>query len=247
MAGEVSVAEYVARQPSYTGRRRFMRWLIRTVGFGLLARAEITGVENVPDSGPAILMMNHISLIDPVVCMGAVTKRFVVPMTKVENVRNPFLGVFVRMWGAYSVDRDSVDRRALTNSIELLKSGQLILIAPEGTRHPEGLARPKEGMTYVAVRSNAVIVPAALSDSMDVLQRWKRLRPARVRLTFGRPFRFRTEGRARIPRDELSRMTEEAMYQLALAQPDPALRGVYADLSQATTETLEFIDPRNPG
>lgn len=241
MSGELSVAEYVARQPRYSGRRRFLRWLIRTVGFGLLARTTISGAEHIPDDGPCILMMNHISLIDPAICLGAVTNRFVIPMTKVENARNPVFGLLVRMWGAYTVDRDAVDRRALINSIELLKSGQMILIAPEGTRHPEGLARPKDGLTYVAVRANAVIVPAALSDSADYLQRWKRLRPARVRLTFGRPFRFRAQGRSRIPRDELARMTEEAMYQLALTQPDPSLRGVYADVSQATTDMLEFV------
>jgi hypothetical protein len=41
-------------------------------------------------------------------------------------------------------------------------------------------------------------------------------------------------------------MSEQAMYQLAAAIQDPALRGIYADLSQAKTDLLEFVDPRCP-
>ncbi|MBK9750610.1 MAG: hypothetical protein IPO91_28135, partial [Chloroflexi bacterium] len=43
-------------------------------------------------------------------------------------------------------------------------------------------------------------------------------------------------------RDELAQMTEEAMYQLALAVQDDGLRGVYHDTSKATTELLEFVN-----
>ena len=240
---ELSVEEYVARQGRYTWRRHLLRMLIRTVGFHILAKVKVTGQEHVPAQGPCILMMNHVSLLDPVACVGAVTNRFVVPMSKIENKRNRILAWFVRMWGCYFVDRDAVDRKALLNSIELVKSGQMILIAPEGTRHPEGLARPKDGMTYVAVKSEAVILPTTVSGKVDFLVRWKRLRRAQVHINFGPPFKFKTGGRTRIPRDELRQMTDEAMYQLAMAQPDPNLRGVYSDLSQASTETIEFSDP----
>lgn len=236
-----SIAEYVARQESYTWRRRFMRGLVRTIGFTLLCKVEASGLENIPDSGPTILMMNHISAIDPVVCLGLVTNRFVIPMTKIENARNPLFGLLVWGWGAYTVDRDQVDRAALLNSVELLKSGQMILIAPEGTRHPEGLARPKDGLTYVATKADAMIVPAAVSGAVDFKDRWKRLRRAYAHVTFGRPFRFKTAGRARIPRDERALMTQEAMYQLAITQPDPNLRGVYSDIARATTDHIEFI------
>jgi 1-acyl-sn-glycerol-3-phosphate acyltransferase len=245
MTATPSFQTYIAEQDKFAWRRRILRGVIRTIGFRLLARVDSTGLENIPPRGPAILMMNHISMLDPVACMGLVTSRFVIPMSKIENLRVPILSAFVRFWGAYTVDRDQVDRAALMNSIELLKSGQLILIAPEGTRHPEGLARPKEGMTYIAIKSDAVIIPTAVSGAIDFKQRWKRLRRAYACVSFGRPFRFKAEGRKRIPRDEMRQMTEEAMYQLALTQPDPDLRGVYSDLDQATTDTLEFIDPQN--
>jgi 1-acyl-sn-glycerol-3-phosphate acyltransferase len=235
-----SVQEYVARQSSYTWKRNIIRALIRTIGFHVLANVRVYGVENIPTSGATILMMNHIGLADPVVCMGAVTQRFVVPMSKIENLSNPLLAPFVRWWGAYTVNRDEVDRKALMNSIELIKSGQLILIAPEGTRNPTGLVRPKDGLAYVATKANAVIVPAAVSGSQHFSANIKRLKRTPISVTFGKPFRFRTTGE-RTPREVLHAMSEEAMYQLALAQPDPELRGVYADTSQTTSEYLEFI------
>jgi 1-acyl-sn-glycerol-3-phosphate acyltransferase len=241
MSQQSTVQAYIERQPSYGWRRASLRWLIRTVGFGLLVRVKVTGQENIPDSGPCILMMNHISGLDPILCMGGVTKRFVVPMSKIENLRNPLLGPFVRWWGAYTINRSEVDRTALINSIELLKSGQLILIAPEGTRQKDGLARPKDGLAYIATKANAVIVPAAISGAQGFTSKWKRLQRPRIHLHFGRPFRFKTEGRARIPREELTIMTEEAMYQLALAIDDEQLRGVYRNVDQVSTNHLEFI------
>lgn len=241
MTTSLSVQQYAANQERYALRRKLMRGLIRSVGFNLFAKVTCSGEENIPAQSPTILMMNHISALDPVICMGAVTSRFVVPMTKIENVQNPILGVMVRWWGAYSINRGEVDRKALQNSIELLKSGQMILIAPEGHRHPEGMAEAKDGMTYIATKADAIILPTALSGGQNFKSSWKRLRRVQVHVNFGRTFRFKTNGRTRIPREELAQMTRESMYQLAIAQQDPALRGVYSDLDQATTETIEFL------
>lgn len=243
--GQVSVEEFVARQGRYTLSRRFLRMLIRTAGFHLATKTTVSGVENVPADGPCILMMNHVSLLDPVACVGAIPHRFVVPMSKIENSHKPIIGPLLRMYGVYTVDRNIVDRKALMNSIELVKSGMMILIAPEGTRRPEGLTHPKHGLAYVATKSDAVIVPGTVSGKVDFLNQWKHFRRAIVHVNFGRPFKFKTNGEARIPRDTLSRMSEEAMYQLALALPDPNLRGVYSNVENATTEYLEFIEAGN--
>jgi 1-acyl-sn-glycerol-3-phosphate acyltransferase len=236
-----SVQEFVAKQPEYAWRRNIMRGMIRTILMTLACRVTVTGTEHVPDDGACMIMMNHISLLDPLLCMGAITNRYCVPMTKVENMHNPVLAPMIRMWGSYSVNRGEIDRMALVNSIELVKSGTLILIAPEGTRHPEGLAEAKDGFAYVATKADAVIVPAAIMGAQDWERKLSRLRRPRIQVNFGRPFRFKTNGRARIPREELSAMTTEGMYQLSHAVTDPAYRGVYSDLSQATTQLIEFV------
>jgi 1-acyl-sn-glycerol-3-phosphate acyltransferase len=240
-AATISVEEYIASQPRYSWRRSLLRFGVRTVIMGLICRTTVMGAEKIPDEGPVIMMMNHISSLDPILTIGAVGNRYIVPMTKIENMHIPILGAIIKWYGAYWVSRGEVDRRALTNSIELLKAGQCILIAPEGTRQREGLSEAKDGLAYVATKANAVIVPSAVSGAVEWTKKLKRLQRPKVNVTFGRPFRFKTEGKARIQREELALMSQEAMYQLALAVQDEKMRGVYSDLSKATTDTLEFI------
>ena len=240
---ELSVQDYVARQPGFGWRRSLLRGLIRTLGFRVLWNVEISGEENIPAQGGVIIMMNHISFIDPILCMGAANHRFIIPMTKAENMVNPVFGALINFWGAYSVQRGAVDRKALTNSIELLKSGQMILIAPEGHRQANGLAQPKDGLAYIATKADAIIVPTAIAGAQVWASKLKRLQRPKIRLRFGRAFRFRSTSSGRVSRDELAAMTDEAMYQLALALPDPAWRGVYSDVERATTDRLEFVCP----
>lgn len=242
MSASSPVAEYVARQnsPVIAMRRQVMRAIIRNVPLRAM-KLTITGREHIPDTGPVIMMMNHISALDPGLIMGVVTNRFVIPMTKIENTDFLLGKLTIWWWDAYTVRRGEVDRSALTNSIELLKSGQCILIAPEGTRQKAGLARPKEGLTYVATKADAVIVPTAISGAIGWKDKWKRLERPRIDINFGPAFKFRTEGRTRIPREELTEMTEEAMYQLSMAVTDESMRGVYSDLSKASVRFLEFI------
>ncbi len=221
-------------------RRRVLRSLFRQVPLRMM-NLTVTGTENVPDTGPVIMMMNHISALDPGLIMATVMNRFVIPMTKIENTEFLLGRLTIWWWDAYTVRRGEVDRSALTNSIELLKSGQCILIAPEGTRQKEGLARPKEGLTYVATKANAVIVPTAISGAIGWQEKWKRLERPKIDINYGPAFRFKTGGQKRIPREDLTAMTDEAMYQLAMAVTDESMRGIYSDLSKASERFLEFI------
>ena len=242
MTVSAEVQSYVARQPRLRWRREMLRGLIRSLGFKVLWDVNVTGAENIPVDGPTIIMMNHISMIDPVLCMGAVINRFVIPMTKIENMSNPIIGPFVQWWGAYTINRGEVDRKALTNSIELIKHGQLILIAPEGHRHPEGLSEAKDGLAFVATKADAVIVPTAISGAVGWNKKLIRFQRPHININFGRPFKFKTGGN-RVPREALAAMSHEAMYQLAMAVKDETTRGFYSDLSKATTDYLEFVKP----
>jgi 1-acyl-sn-glycerol-3-phosphate acyltransferase len=231
----------VERQARYNLRRRFFRdGLLRPFGFGLLVKPHIEGREHIPASGPAIFIMNHIAAIDPFVVVAAVTTRYLVPMSKIENYRHPIIGLMARSWGAYPVRRGEVDRQALVSTLALLAQGWPVLIAPEGTRRSH-LAEAKEGMVYVATKSGAIVVPVGVDGTDQFPGSLKRLRRAQITIRFGRAFRLRTNGRARIPRDEMHQMTHETMYQLAALLPEHR-RGAYGDLDRMTTAYLEFVD-----
>jgi 1-acyl-sn-glycerol-3-phosphate acyltransferase len=230
-----------AHQERYNLRRRLLRdGLLRPIGFGLLVKPTIEGRERVPTSGPVIFIMNHIAAIDPFVLVGAVRSRYVVPMSKIENYGDPVVGLMARSWGAYPVRRGEVDRQALASTLSVLEQGWPVLIAPEGTRRPS-LSEAKEGMVYIAIKANAMIVPVGLSGTDLFPGSLKRLRRAPITIRFGRAFRLRTEGRTRVPREDMHRMTRETMYQLAALLPEHR-RGFYHDLDQMTTGTLEFVD-----
>ena len=63
-------------------RRKFLRFLIKTIGFTLLVHLDkVEGIENVPEDGPAILLINHIAFVDPIVVLHAL-KRNIVPLAK---------------------------------------------------------------------------------------------------------------------------------------------------------------------
>ena len=232
--------EFARVQGRYTIPRLLIRSIVfRAFGFHVVFKPDIKGVENVPAAGPTLLMINHIAAIDPLVAMGAVTQRFVVPMSKIENFDNPFFRLCMNLWGVYAIRRGEVDRVALQNTIELLKSGNAVLMAPEGHRQP-ALNEAKDGVTYVAVKADAMLVPIGIDGTREMLPNLKRLRRTHVIVRFGKPFRFRTNGRERIPRPEMAHMTQEAMYQLAALLPEYR-RGFYSDMSKATTETIEFV------
>ncbi len=243
MSTQSTVQIYVARQnrPTIRLRRRIMRAVIRQIPFRAV-KLTVTGSEHIPDEGPVIMMINHISALDPGLIMGAVTNRFVIPMTKIENTQFIAGALAVWWWDAYTIRRGEVDRQAISNSIELLKSGQCILIAPEGHRQKNGLTRPKEGMAYLATKADAVIVPTAISGAMGWKEKWSHFQRPDIQINFGPAFRFKTGGGRRVPREALTAMTDEAMYQLSAALSDKSLRGIYNDLSAASTEHLEFVN-----
>ncbi|HLY24829.1 MAG TPA: lysophospholipid acyltransferase family protein [Aggregatilineales bacterium] len=239
MIGLVS-ADFARRQDRYRAARSFMRdVLIRGIAFRILAHVSVEGLDSIPPSGPTILMINHIAAIDPVVVMGVVRPRFVVPMSKIENFRIPLVGLGMRLWGMYSVQRGAVDRTALQNTVELLKGGNLVLISPEGHRQP-ALGRGKDGLVYTALKAEATIVPCGVDGTRDFPKTLLKLRPTPICVRIGRAFRLRGSDHNHVPRAEISRMTQEAMYQLATLLPEHR-RGTYSDLSQMTTDRIEFV------
>ena len=221
-------------------RRRLCRFLLRTIGFTLLVKVDhVEGVEKVPIKGPAILMINHINFVDPFVVIH-VLPRNIVPMAKVEVYSYPFIGIFPRIYGVIPVQREELDRRAVKGALEVLNAGEIILVAPEAHRGPE-LRRGKEGVAYLATRANVPVVPVAINGtigfpSFPLLPRW---REPGAQVRFGDPFRFKNFGK-RAGREMLRLMTDEAMYVLASMLPEYR-RGVYADTSLATHETIEFV------
>lgn len=227
---------------AWKNKRRFLRFLLRTLGVTLLMKLDqVEGQQNIPTKGPGILMMNHTAFVDSILVIHTVPRQ-IVGMAKIEVYQYPVVGIVPRLWGVIPVRREEVDRRAIQAALEVLRVGELILVAPEGTRNPV-LQQVKEGVAYLGSRSGAPIIPVAIENShgfpaFRTSNRWRK--PGAI-VRYGRPFRF-SPGYKKAGREELRQMADEAMYIVAAMLP-PEMRGYYADLSKATTETIEWIDP----
>jgi len=217
--------------------RRVVKPIIRFL-IWLLLRMEVKGLEHIPSEGAVILAISHTNFLDPVLMM-AVCLRPLEAVSKLENLRLLFFGPLIWLYGVISIRRGEVDREALSAAIELLRRGEVLLIAPEGTRSGVGrLQKGRGGLAYIAARAGALIVPVGIIGVEGFWRNLVRLRRTPVQMALGQPFRFAARGR-QLDRRALAQMTDEAMYQLAATLP-PERRGRYADLEAATEEWLEF-------
>jgi 1-acyl-sn-glycerol-3-phosphate acyltransferase len=218
-------------------RRRFLRFLIRWVGFSLLAKLDrIEGLENVPMNDAAILMINHIAFIDPIVVIHTLPRN-IVPLAKAEVYEYPFVGIFPRLWDVIPVKRDEFDRHAVQQVMNVLRSGEIVLVAPEGTRGPK-LRQAKVGVAYLASRSEVPVIPVAITgtEGFPALRFTAPWRTPGAVVRFGKPIRF-LPAYKHASSEQLRKMTDEAMYLLAEMLP-PERRGYYSDLSKASLDTI---------
>lgn len=224
----------------YQGRRRVLRWMLDYLAFNLLMKFDgAEGVDKVPQYGPAIVYFNHIAFIDPIIILASLPRN-IVPMAKIEAFNYPIWGIFPRIWNVILVRRGEVDRQAIRKALNVLKAGEMVLIAPEGTRNRE-LQEAKGGLAYLATRSGAPLVPVTVegTDQFPMFFPFLARKPG-ARATFGRPFKFKDRGH-KPDREELRQMTDEAMYILSGMLPE-SRRGYYRDLSQATQDTIVALE-----
>lgn len=235
----------LARPRSYEWRRRLYRFAIWQFLYRGWFRLHVHGWENIPADGPVLMVGNHMAALDPVVMISFFPGRDIVPMAKIESYAERGIRVMVRNWGAIPVNRGEADRRALKRTIDLIQSGQIGMLYVEGTRSKTGMIPGQEGSVYLALKSGAILVPVAIWGTRDFPGRWWRdFRRVDVHVSFGRPFRFREE-EGRLPRESFRRMTDEMSYRIAELLP-PEWRGCYAELDQATCETLDLNPSYTP-
>lgn len=141
-------------------------------------RVSASGIEHIPPNGPVIVCCNHISLWDPPT-LGTPLPRKIRYMAKAELFAIPVFGWFVKQLGAFPVKRGGVSKESIRLSIDLLKNGEMIGIFPEGTRNRSGGEAAKRGAAHLALKSGAVVVPAAIIGSYKPF--------SKVKLLIGKP------------------------------------------------------------
>ena len=202
--------------------------------FRVLARCTVVGKENVPPRGPLIVISNHLHFTDPGLVPASLGRQTHY-LAKIELMRQPLLGFLAKNFGAVALDRRGRSNRdAIGAVLELLSTDHVIGLFPEGTRsRTGGMAMAKRGAALLAVKSNAPILPVAITGTEKIGWRsvWER---PRVRVVIGAPFSLPViEGKVGKP--QLQGLADMMMERVAALLPE-SYQGHYRPKRPAETE-----------
>jgi len=193
----------------------------------VLCRLQVAGREHVPAQGAIILAANHVSNVDPVV-VGCAVRRKLHYMAKEELFRHPVFAWFLRRIQVFPISRGQADPSAFKRSLALLRSGEALLVFPEGTRGDGRHLQPgRPGAGMLALRSRCPVAPIYLEGTAAVMPRGARVpRPAAVRVWIGTPLVFQQPaGEGREPYEAVSQEIMDGIARLQVGAQQPLLHG----------------------
>ena len=212
--------------------RGLIRWLLKRLSipvYALLTDLEIIGAENLPKSGPLLMVGNHFSFVDPTAFVRLVPW----PIEFVGGAATPHAPMWTRiipfLWGYHKLYRGTGSRDALRAAEAILKKKLILAIFPEGGNWATVLRPARPGTAFLATRTGVPILPVGLSGFTEVFPSLKHGKRARVTINIGKPFGpFVVNGRGRKRRKQLDEIGHEIMAHIAELLP-PEERGHYSD------------------
>jgi 1-acyl-sn-glycerol-3-phosphate acyltransferase len=185
----------------------------------------------VPASGPLIIVMNHINILEIPLIYARLQPRQVYGLVLADRWKNPLLAWGLDACGAIPLERGGINLSAINRAVEVLKAGKMVLIMPEGTRSGNGrLQKAYPGVALLAMKSQAPLLPIVTFGGEKYRANLKKLRRTEITIRVGEPFLLETTGG--IPGSQArQQMVEEIMRRMAALLPDE-YRGVYAGLSE---------------
>ena len=208
--------------------RYVIRWLLRLL-LNLIAKIEIRGYDNVPDTGAFVIATNHIGMLDSCMLFYALNRWDVFIPVGEKWEESAFLRWLGKYFNFVFIDRFNPDLKAMRKIIGLMQNGNILVIAPEGTRSRiGGLNEGKPGVSYLAAKLNRPIVPVGLAGTEDkvIIDNLKHFRRSHIIVTVGKAFNlppFPTQDRDIV----LKQYTDEIMCRIATLIPEK-YRGVYS-------------------
>jgi len=168
------------------------------------------GSDPLPLEGPAILVCNHRSSVDPFI-LAATTRRVISYLVAEEYCRIPGIRRFLDWIRCVPVRRDRRDAGAVRRSLAELRMGRLLCVFPEGGIR-RGFDNPQLGMAYLSLKSLAPVIPAYVSGTPGSDSVWKALfTPSWSRVIFGAVCRPPPDRSARIRREHVVEWTDRLM------------------------------------
>jgi 1-acyl-sn-glycerol-3-phosphate acyltransferase len=191
----------------------------------LFADYKVMGVENVPPMGPLLIVANHQSNFDPPLLGASIPRRIWFP-AKANLFRRGIAGWFLRSYGAFPLNRERVDIRAIRWMLRQIEHGGAVAVFPEGTRSNGALQKGNPGVAQLALMTGAPLLPVGIVGT-ERFGTWMRaLNPTgTIRVNVGSVFSIPSiEGK---PSKEVHQsITDMIMYRIAALLPE-RYQGVY--------------------
>ncbi len=137
--------------------------------FKLIFKLKIIGSENIPKTGPFIIVANHSSLLDGFVLVSSVKPKITF-MSAPYLFKMPFVGNILRGVGAIPVQGKGNDIKLIKKVMKVLQAGGVLGIFPEGRIiNEKDDFSAKAGAAYLAVKVDVPIIPMAIKGAGKVL------------------------------------------------------------------------------
>lgn len=218
-------------------------WIVNTLvkaGTSILCRIDAPDLDKVPNKGPLIVYANHNGEIEIPLLYSHLQPRPLTGIVKIETWNGWFLRWVFNLWGTIPIRRGEADVEAMRKSLEALKKGDILAIAPEGTRVRTGkLNKAYPGTVALALRSGAPLIPVAHWGGESFRKNIKEFKRTDFHVRVGEPFKLKACGE-RVTHEIRQQMADEMMYRLAALMPE-YYRGAYADLENATEKYLSNL------
>ena len=190
---------------------RLMQRLTHDMIKGANMEVNIKGIENLPEKGPVLYIANHSSIFDTVLLVNTI-KEPCIFIGKKEVAKLPLINKWFDALGCIYIDRE--DKRqsleCILKGINELKSGQSIILFPEGTRTMgDEMKSFKEGSFKLATKTGVPIVPIAFRHTDKVFEEHNRVKKAKVQMNIG-PI-IETKYLDKEEQQQLPRRAEEAV------------------------------------
>jgi 1-acyl-sn-glycerol-3-phosphate acyltransferase len=187
--------------------------------FRFFWRLEVSGMENLPNQGGAVMCPNHLSVIDSFV-LPAVLPRSIMYVGKAEYLDDWKTAKLFPALGMIPIDRRGGDHAlaALDVARGVLNRGGLFGIYPEGTRSRSGrLHKGHTGAARLAIETNSPIIPVGLVGTLDI-QPPDQPMPnlfRRAQVKIGEPIDVERYQRRIGDRAVYRELTDEVMYEIS--------------------------------
>jgi len=233
--------EYTIRYP----RRRLVRRLM-TAGTRLFmrvfARMTVTGQHNIPRTGPAILVGNHVAFTEvPLMC--SYTPRNVEMVGVGDIPPDPFYAPIINAYGFIRINRGSMDRKAMSMALDVLKQGGVVGIFPEGgIWEKSNLKQARTGVSWLSSKGNAPIVPIGFGGMVGSIDSILSLKRPQLNMHIGEPLppvQTRVPGKTR--KEALTDAAEEIMQHVEeLIPSEEKARWILVEAERFTLELTVY-------